>query len=71
MTLCAVLYYFLYSRSTCFGRNPRPSSGANKLYSQHLGLTNGVCPAVVVDKSERRRLDTHPLLTQMLLIQFN
>jgi hypothetical protein len=23
-----------------------------KLYSQHLGLTNGVCPAVIVDESE-------------------
>jgi hypothetical protein len=51
MTLCTVL--FPVSRSRCFGRNPRPIIRSSiKLYSQHLGLTNGVCPAVVVDESE-------------------
>jgi hypothetical protein len=45
---------FPVSRSTCFGRNPRPSSGPQfKLYSQHLVL-NSVCPAVVVDESGLR-----------------
>jgi hypothetical protein len=53
MTLLYSTLLFPVSRSTCFGRNPRPSSGAQfKLYSQHLGLTNGVCPAVVVDESD-------------------
>jgi hypothetical protein len=37
------------SHSTCFGRIPRPSSGAQfKLYSQHLGWQTVMDKAVVL-----------------------
>jgi hypothetical protein len=41
---------FPVSRSTCFGRIPRPSSGAQFKLFTASGLTNGVSPAVVVDE---------------------
>jgi len=41
-TLYNILYYC--QCSTCFGRFPRPSSGAQELYAQHL-----VCRPKLVD----------------------